>query len=89
MLVWQTSPQVTTADCQIWLLGELPELVGQQQFERVHTGLELVVRPDVAGVEAYSPPEEHEPDPETREAYDDAYRRYRDVYFAMKPVFGP
>jgi hypothetical protein len=22
-------------------------------------------------------PEEHEPDPETREAYDDAYRRYR------------
>jgi sugar (pentulose or hexulose) kinase len=32
-------------------------------------------------------PEEHEPDPETREAYDDAYRRYRDVYFALKPTF--
>ena len=32
-------------------------------------------------------PDVHEPDPERREAYDDAYRRYRDVYFAMKPVF--
>jgi xylulokinase len=33
-------------------------------------------------------PEEHRPDPEAREAYDEAYRRYRDVYFALKPVFG-
>ena len=32
-------------------------------------------------------PEEHQPDPSVREAYDDAYRRYRDVYFALKPVF--
>ena len=32
-------------------------------------------------------PEEHEPDPELREAYDEAYGRYRDVYFALKPVF--
>ena len=32
-------------------------------------------------------PEEHEPDPERREAYDEAYRRYRDGYFALKPVF--
>lgn len=32
-------------------------------------------------------PDEHEPDPERREAYDDAYRRYRDVYFSLKPVF--
>jgi xylulokinase len=32
-------------------------------------------------------PEEHQPDPERREIYDDAYRRYRDVYFALKPVF--
>ena len=32
-------------------------------------------------------PEEHEPDPATRGAYDDAYARYRDVYFALKPVF--
>ena len=34
-------------------------------------------------------PEEHEPDPKARDAYDEAYARYRDVYFAMKPVFGP
>jgi xylulokinase len=33
-------------------------------------------------------PDEHQPDPERREAYDDAYRRYRDVYFALRPVFG-
>jgi xylulokinase len=32
-------------------------------------------------------PEEHTPDPERASAYDDAYRRYRDVYFALKPVF--
>ena len=32
-------------------------------------------------------PEEHQPDPEHRGAYDEAYRRYRDVYFALKPVF--
>jgi xylulokinase len=32
-------------------------------------------------------PEEHEPDPERREIYDEAYRRYREVYFALKPVF--
>jgi xylulokinase len=33
-------------------------------------------------------PEEHEPDPAARAAYDEAYQRYRDVYFALKPVFG-
>jgi sugar (pentulose or hexulose) kinase len=32
-------------------------------------------------------PEGHEPDPEARAAYDEAYRRYRDVYSALKPVF--
>jgi xylulokinase len=32
-------------------------------------------------------PDEHEPDPERREAYDEAYHRYRDVYYALKPVF--
>ncbi len=32
-------------------------------------------------------PDEHQPDPEAREAYEEAYRRYREVYFALKPVF--
>jgi xylulokinase len=32
-------------------------------------------------------PGEHTPDPETAAAYDEAYRRYREVYFALKPVF--
>jgi xylulokinase len=32
-------------------------------------------------------PEEHEPDAAVRDVYDDAYRRYREVYFALKPVF--
>ena len=32
-------------------------------------------------------PEQHEPDPERREIYDEAYRRYRDTYAALKPVF--
>jgi xylulokinase len=33
-------------------------------------------------------PEEDRPDQENRERYDEMYRRYRDVYFALKPVFG-
>jgi xylulokinase len=33
-------------------------------------------------------PEEHEPDPDTRAAYDDAYARYRAVYGALRGVFG-
>jgi xylulokinase len=49
------------------------------------------VHGSVAGaVEAFVAfqPEEHEPHAERRAAYDDAYRRYRDVYSALKPVFG-
>jgi xylulokinase len=33
-------------------------------------------------------PDEHQPDPSARDAYHEAYRRYREVYFALKPVFG-
>jgi xylulokinase len=46
--------------------------------------------PDVAGaVGAFVRyrPEEHQPDPERMQAYDEAYRRYRELYFALKPVF--
>jgi xylulokinase len=32
-------------------------------------------------------PEQHEPDQVTRDAYDQAYRRYRGVYAALRPVF--
>jgi xylulokinase len=32
-------------------------------------------------------PEEHQPDEGRRAIYENAYRRYRDVYFALKPVF--
>jgi len=32
-------------------------------------------------------PDEHQPDPEHRDAYDDGYRRYRDLYAALRPVF--
>ncbi|MGH2629178.1 MAG: xylulokinase [Actinomycetota bacterium] len=32
-------------------------------------------------------PEEHEPDPAAAPVYDEAYARYRDVYFALQPVF--
>ena len=31
--------------------------------------------------------EKHFPDPERRRVYDEAYRRYREVYYALKPVF--
>jgi xylulokinase len=32
-------------------------------------------------------PDEHSPDPDRHEEYAEAYRRYRDVYFALKPTF--
>src|SRR5207248_2354439 len=34
-----------------------------------------------------SRPGEQSPDPERREIYDVAYARYRELYFALKPVF--
>jgi sugar (pentulose or hexulose) kinase len=32
-------------------------------------------------------PDEHVPDPERHQRYSEAYRHYREVYFALKPVF--
>ena len=32
-------------------------------------------------------PQEHQPDAAAKEAYDEAYRRYREVYFSLKPIF--
>ncbi len=52
----------------------------------VGAGVHDSVADAVAAFVAYRP-EEHVPDPERREVYDEAYRRYRDVYFALKPVF--
>jgi xylulokinase len=52
----------------------------------VGSGVHATVADAVRAFVAYRP-DEHEPDPERREAYDQAYRRYRDVYFALKPVF--
>jgi len=42
-----------------------------------------------AAVEAFVSylPHEHQPDPQRHHAYAEAYGRYRDVYFALKPVF--
>jgi sugar (pentulose or hexulose) kinase len=33
-------------------------------------------------------PDVHEPDPSTRDAYEEAYGRYRAVYGALRSVFG-
>ena len=52
----------------------------------VGAGVHATVADAVAAFVSYQP-EEHSPDPERREAYDDAYTRYRDVYFALKPTF--
>jgi xylulokinase len=40
----------------------------------------------VAAFVAYQP-EEQVPDPERQEQYADAYRRYRNLYFTLKPIF--
>jgi xylulokinase len=52
----------------------------------VGSGMHASVAKAVEAFVAYQP-EEHVPDPERHELYDHAYRRYRDVYFALKPVF--
>jgi xylulokinase len=43
--------------------------------------------PDAASAFVDFEPREQEPDPASRAAYDDAYARYRDTYFALRPVF--
>jgi len=52
----------------------------------VGSGMHSSVAEAVDAFVAYQP-EEQTPDPERHEIYADAYRRYRDVYFALKPVF--
>jgi xylulokinase len=52
----------------------------------VGAGVHASVAEAVAAFVAYQP-QEHLPDPEAHQAYTDAYRRYREVYFALKPVF--
>jgi xylulokinase len=53
----------------------------------VGAGLHSTVGDAVKAFVEYRP-DEHRPDPERREAYDQSYRRYRDLYAALKPVFG-
>jgi sugar (pentulose or hexulose) kinase len=52
----------------------------------VACGLHGNVADAVKAFVAYRP-EQHEPDDDTRTAYDEAYRRYRGVYAALRPVF--
>jgi xylulokinase len=52
----------------------------------VGSGVHTTVAEAVDAFVAYQP-EEHVPDPERHQLYTEAYRRYRDVYFALKPVF--
>ena len=52
----------------------------------VGAGVHATVAEAVEAFVAFRP-EEHEPDPARHEAYEDAYHRYREVYFALKPVF--
>ncbi len=52
----------------------------------VGAGLHPTVASAVGAFVRYKP-EEHVPDDERHAAYDRLYARYRDVYFALKPVF--
>jgi xylulokinase len=52
----------------------------------VGAGLHREVADAVDAFVSYRP-EEHVPDPGASEAYEDSYRRYRELYFALKPVF--
>lgn len=59
---------------------------GAAVLAAVGSGIHPNVATSVESFVAYQP-EEELPDPERHEAYEEAYRRYRDVYFALKPVF--
>ena len=52
----------------------------------VGAGVHAGVADAVAAFVDYQP-HEHVPDPEAQQRYHDAYRRYRDLYYALKPVF--
>jgi xylulokinase len=52
----------------------------------VASGVHSSVAEAVDAFVAYEP-EEHTPDSQAKEAYDEAYARYREVYYALKPVF--
>jgi sugar (pentulose or hexulose) kinase len=52
----------------------------------VGAGVHPAVAEAVAAFVSFQP-EEHRPDPERQEAYERAHRKYREVYFALKPVF--
>ena len=54
----------------------------------VGAGLYATVADAAAAFVRYEPGEAT-PEPEARARYDEAYRLYRDVYFALKPVFAP
>jgi xylulokinase len=61
---------------------------GAAMLAAVGAGLHRTVA-DAARVFVRYEPGEVEPDEEARQAYEGAYRLYRDVYFALKPVFEP
>ena len=48
----------------------------------IHATVGAVVRAFVSYL-----PDEHQPDAEQADAYDAAYALYREVYFALRPVF--
>ena len=52
----------------------------------VGAGIHLTVGAAVEAFVSYQP-EEHRPDPDVREVYDEAYLRYRKVYASLRPVF--
>jgi xylulokinase len=59
---------------------------GAATLAAVGAGLYKDVASAAGAFVAYRP-DEHQPDPERRAIYNEAYGRYRDVYFALKPVF--
>jgi sugar (pentulose or hexulose) kinase len=59
---------------------------GAAILSAVGAGVHSNVPTAVDAFVAYQP-EEHEPDSRANAAYDEAYDLYRDVYFALKPVF--
>jgi len=61
---------------------------GAAMLAAVGAGLHANVGEAAAAFVRYEP-EEVQPDPASSGVYDEGYRLYRDVYYALRPVFGP
>ena len=74
------------ANKRLSCLGNAAVKTGAAILAAVGAGLHNSVAEAAQAFVRYRPGEDA-PDPQRREIYDGAYARYRELYFALKPIF--